>query len=86
MILLTPGLASRDTHFANINGFAAGGRHEPGVGDKEAVLAKRDQGSVAAGIGLDFGGVREGDELSSWRPDVAVVSAETEIDARAAGG
>ena len=53
MILLTPGLTSHDTHFANINGFAAGGR--------------------------------DGDELSSWRPGLTVVDAETEIDTRAAG-
>lgn len=86
MNLLTPPLSPRDTHFANINGFAAGGRGAPGVSDEEAVLAKRDQGSVAAGIGLDFGGVWEGNELRSWRPSVTVVDAETEIDAGAAGG
>ena len=83
MILLTPGLTPCNTHFANVNGFAAGGRDEPGVSDEEAVLGKRDQGSVAAGIGLDCGGVWEGDELSSWRPGLTVVDAETEIDAGA---
>ena len=30
-------------------------------------------------------GTRDGDELSSWRPGVAVVDAEPEVDARAAG-